>query len=119
MSSATHNRRVNGTCPLSVFGVVETALRSTAAAKKAGTWYLGVIEAAERTMARWHEHDAELSRQRGASAGGGAQENGERGGNRRSVEGNPTKGMRGGWGTGRRVEGRLRWTKVGMRWPTG
>ena len=61
-----------------VFGV-ETALWSTAA-KKAGKWYRGVLEAAERFMVRWHEDDAQLKRQRRESAVGGAQGNGGRGG---------------------------------------
>ena len=63
-----------------VFGV-KTALWSTAV-KKAGKRYRGVLEAAERFMVRWHEDEAELSRQRSASAVGGAQGNGGRGGNR-------------------------------------
>ena len=65
-----------------MFGV-ETALWSTAA-NTAGKWYRGVLEAAERFMARWHEDEARVSRQRRASAVGGAQDNGGRGGNRRS-----------------------------------
>ena len=65
-----------------VFGV-ETALWPTAA-KKAGKWYRGILEAAERFMVRWHEAEAELSRQRRASAVGGVQGNGGRRGNKRS-----------------------------------
>ena len=65
------------------------------AAKKAEKWYRGVLEAAERFMVRWHEDEAQLSRHRRASAVGGAQGNGGRGGNRK-VEGKPAKGMRGG-----------------------
>ena len=56
-----------------VFGV-ETALRSTAG-KKAGKRYRRVLEATERFMARWHEGEAQLSRQRRAFAVGGAQGN--------------------------------------------
>ena len=62
---------------------VETALWSTAA-KKVGKWYRGFLEAAERYMVKWHEDEARLSRQCRASAVGGAQGNGWRGGNRRS-----------------------------------
>ena len=52
--------------------------------QKARKWYRGIIEAAERSMVRWHEAEAEMSRQRRASAVGGAQGNGGGGGNRRS-----------------------------------
>ena len=97
-----------------MFGV-ETALWPTAA-KKAGKWYRGILEAAEWFMVRWHEAEAELSRQRRASAVDGVQGNGGGGGNTRMAE-NPTKGMRRGGGTGG-VEGKLRWTKVGRRWQT-
>ena len=62
---------------------VEAALWSTAA-KKAGDWYRGVLKAGERSMVRWHEDEAQLSRQRRASAVSGAQGNGARGGSRRS-----------------------------------
>ena len=72
---------------------VEAALWSTAA-KKAGKWYRGFLEAAERFMARWHEDEAQLSRQRRAFAVGGAQGNGG-GGATGGVEGNPTKEMGG------------------------
>ena len=61
----------------SVFGV-ETALWSTAA-KKAGRWYRGVLEAAQRFMVKWHEDEAELSRQRRASAVVGVRGNRGRG----------------------------------------
>ena len=96
-----------------MFGV-ETALWPTSA-KKAGKWYRGVLEAAERFMVRY-EDEAQLSRQRCATAVSGAQGSGGRatGG----VEGNPTKGMRVGGATGA-VEGKLRWTKVGRRRQTG
>ena len=47
-------------------------------------------------MVRRHEDEAQLSRQRRASTVRGAQGNGGRGGNRKSGEGNPTKGMGGG-----------------------
>ena len=65
-----------------VFGV-DTELLFTVATK-AGKWYRGVLEAAERFMVKWHEKEAQLSRQRRASAVGGAQGNGGRGGNRKS-----------------------------------
>ena len=91
-----------------VFGVV-AALWSTAA-KKAGKWYRGIREAAERFMVRWHEDEAELSRQRRASAVGGVQGNGGRGGNnrrgRKPDQGNAER--EGGTGG---VKGKLRWTK--------
>ena len=45
------------------------------AANKAGKWYRGVFEAAERFMVGWHEAEAELSRQRRASTVGGVQGN--------------------------------------------
>ena len=62
---------------------VETALWSTAP-NKAGKWYRGILEAAERFIVRWLEDEAQLRRQRHASAVGGAQGNGGRRGNRRS-----------------------------------
>ena len=65
-----------------MFGV-ETALWSTAA-KNAGMWYRGILEATERFMVRWHKGKAELSRKRRPSATSGGQGNGGRGGNRRS-----------------------------------
>ena len=40
----------------------------TIAAKKAGKWYRGVLEAEERFLAKWHENEAALSRNRHASA---------------------------------------------------
>ena len=51
---------------------------------KAGKWYRGVLEAAERFVVKWHEDEADLSRQHRAIAVGGAQGNGKRGDNRRS-----------------------------------
>ena len=66
--------------------------RSTAG-KKPGEWYRGILEAAERFMVKWHEVETQLSRQRHASAVGGAQGNGGRGGATAGVEGNPTKRM--------------------------
>ena len=48
-----------------VFGV-EPALWSTTIKKAGKWWYRGVLE--ERFMVRWHEAEAELSRQRRASA---------------------------------------------------
>ena len=57
------------------------------AAKKAGKWYRGVLEAAERFMARWHEDGAKLSRQRQESTMGAVHGNGEETGNRRRAIG--------------------------------
>ena len=100
-----------------VFGV-ETALWSTAA-KKAGKWYRGILEATERFMVRWHEAEVELSRQSCASAVGGVQTNAGRGGRATGrVAENPTQGIRRGGGTGG-VEDKPRWTNVGRRWWTG
>ena len=48
------------------------------------TTYKVVLEAVERFMVRWHEYEAQPGRQLRASAVGGAQGNGQRGGNRRS-----------------------------------
>ena len=53
----------------------------TVAAKKAGKWYCGVLEAAERFMTKWHEIEAILSRNRHASTKGGLQGNKKGGGN--------------------------------------
>ena len=66
-----------------MFGV-ETALWSTAAIKSGEVVYRGILEATERFMVRWHETEAEMSRQRRASAVDGGQGNGGGGGNRRS-----------------------------------
>ena len=71
----------------------------TIAANKAGKWYRGVLEAVERFMAKWHEVETTLSRNRHASATGGAQ------------------GNRKGWGV--TVAGKSRLTKAGRRWQTG
>ena len=79
-----------------VFGV-EAEVR-TVAAKKAGKWYRGVLEATERFMAKWHEIEATLSRNRHASATGGPQ------GNRKG---------------GVTVAGKPRLTRAGRRWQTG
>ena len=99
-------RATGGTTGLApLVGGVETALWPIAA-KKAGKWYRGVLEEAERFMVRWHEDKAQLSRQRRASAEGGVQENEGRGATGAVAE-NPTKGMRGGGGTGG-VEGEPR-----------
>ena len=62
---------------------VEAALWSIAA-KKAGKWYRGILEAAKRFMVKWHEDEAQLSRQRRASAVGGAEGNEGRSGHSRS-----------------------------------
>ena len=64
-----------------VFGVEAEVW--TVAAKKVGKWCRGVLEAAERFMAKWHENEATLSRIRQASATGGAQGNRKGGGNSR------------------------------------
>ena len=64
-----------------VFGL-ETKTR-TVAAKKAGTWNREVLEAAERFMAKCHEIEGTLSRNRHASATGGPQGNRKVGGNSR------------------------------------
>jgi hypothetical protein len=64
-----------------VFGV--RAEEWTIAAKKAGKWYRGVLEAAERFMVKWHENEATLSRIRHASVSGGARGNRKGGGNSR------------------------------------
>ena len=50
----------------------------------AGEWYRGILKAVERSMVRWHEAEAEMSRQRHASAVDGVQGNGGGGGYRRS-----------------------------------
>ena len=81
-----------------MFGV-ETALWSTAA-KKAGKWYPGVLEAAEWFVVKWHEDQAQLSRQRRVSAVGGAQRNGGKRDNRRGIS-KPDQGY-GGRGGNRR-----------------
>ena len=65
-----------------MFGV-ETALWS-AAEKRAGKWYRGVLKTAERFTVRWHGDEAELSRLRRVSTVGSVQGNGRRGGNRGS-----------------------------------
>ena len=52
--------------------------------QKGGEVVPGVLEAAGRSMVRGHEDEAQLSGQRRASAVGGVQGNGGRGGNRRS-----------------------------------
>ena len=85
-------------CVPLVFGV-ETALWSTTA-KKAGKWYRGILEEAERFMVRWHEAEAESSRQRRGSAVDGIQWNGRGGGGRRSGR-NPYQGHWRGGGRGR------------------
>ena len=61
-----------------MFGV-EIALLSTAA-KEAGKWYREVLETAEWLMVKWYEDEAQLGRQRRASAVGGAQGKGGEGG---------------------------------------
>ena len=60
-------------CPL-VFGV-ETVVW-TIAAKKSGTWYQGVLHAADRFMVTWHKDETDMSKTRDASGVGGAQGNG-------------------------------------------
>ena len=66
-----------------MFGV-ETTLWSTAV-KKAREWYRKTLQPAVQFMVRWHEAEAEMSRQRRASVVDGAQGNGGGGGNRGSV----------------------------------
>ena len=61
-----------------VFGVEAEVW--TVAAKTAGKWYRGVLEAAERFMATWHENEAKLSRNHHAFATGGDQGNRKGGG---------------------------------------
>ena len=46
----------------------------------AGKWYRGILEAGEQFIVRWHEADAEMSRQRRGPAVGGVQGNSGRGG---------------------------------------
>ena len=58
----------------------------TVAGKKAGKWYRGVLEAAERFMITWHKDEANASGKRHKSAVGGAQGNGKGGGNSRKVD---------------------------------
>ena len=99
-----------------VFGV-ETALRFTAA-KKTGKWYRGVLEATERFMVRWHEDEAQLSRQRRASAVGGAKGNRGRLGTRRGGR-KPDQGNIWGEGTTGGAEGKPWWTEVEIRRQTG
>ena len=55
---------------------VETALWQVAA-KKAGKWYRGILEAAERFTVRWHENEKTLSRKRPTSVMGAVRRNGE------------------------------------------
>ena len=68
--------------------------------KKNGNWYRGagrgVLEAAERFMARWHDDETQLRRQHRASAVGGARGIGWSGGKtrngRRPDQGNAARG---------------------------
>ena len=76
------------------FGV-EAEVWTIAAANKAGKWYRGVLEAAERFMAKWHENEATMSRNQHTSATGGAQ-------------GNKKGGVT--------VAGKPRLTRAGRRW---
>ena len=55
----------------------------TVAAKKAGKWYRGVLQAAAGFIAKWHGIEATLSRTRHASVTGGAEGNRKGGGNSR------------------------------------
>ena len=64
-----------------VFGVEAEVW--TVAAQKAGKWYRGVFEEAERFMDEWHENEATVSRNRHASNTGGAEGNRKGGGNSR------------------------------------
>ena len=45
------------------------------AAKKAGKWYRGILEAPQQFMMRWHEAEADVSRQLRASGVDGVQGN--------------------------------------------
>ena len=72
-----------GSTEQSKFGFGVEAGVWTIAAKNAGKWYRGVLEAAERLMAKWHENKATLSRNHHASATGGAQGNRKGGRNSR------------------------------------
>ena len=67
----------------------------TVAKKKVDKWYRGVLEAVERFMAKWHEIEATLSRNRHASTTGDSQ------GNRKG---------------GVKVAGKPRLTRAGRRW---
>ena len=75
----TEFRAPEGSTELAPLGFgVETALWSTPA-ENAGRWYRGILEAAERFMARYQNTEAGLSRQHRASAVGRVQGNGEGG----------------------------------------
>ena len=67
-----------------LFGV-ETVLWPKAA-KKSGKWHRGVVDAANRFMTRWHQHEAEKSWRRhaveNAKSGGKGKPRGRRGGGR-------------------------------------
>ena len=58
-----------------VFAVEAEVRTELVAANKTGKWYRGVLEAADRFMAEWHEIEATLSRDRHASVTGGPQGN--------------------------------------------
>ena len=73
----------------------------TVAAKNAGKWFRGVFEASERCMAKWHDIEVTLSRNRHTSATGGPDGN-------RKGEGNNCV-----------VTGKPRLTRAGRRWQTG
>ena len=55
----------------------------TSAANEADRWYRWVLEAAKRFMVEWHKGEEDMSRKRHAPVEGGAQANGEGGGNSR------------------------------------
>ena len=86
-----------------VFGV-DTAVW-TVAAKKAGKWYRGVLEEAERFVVKWHNDWAELSKRRHASVVGGAQGNGM-GGEQHSQENRGCRKQKGDSRQGSKVPGR-------------
>ena len=92
----------------------DTALRSTAAAKKAGEWYRGVLDDANLYRVRWHEGEAQLSRKLRASAVGWCPREWGQAGATRGIEGKPTEDMGGGG-----VEGNSRWTDARIRRQTG
>ena len=59
----------------------------TVSAQKAGKWYRGVLEAAERFMTKWHEIEVTLIRNPHASATGGPQGS-RKGGGQQQSQGN-------------------------------
>ena len=78
----------------------------------------GVLEAAERFVERWHEDEAQPSRQRRGNVVGGARGNRGRGVIKRSGR-KSNQGSAGRGGAKGGVEREPRWTKVRRRWQTG